>query len=61
VGNQIIIRLAVNKLSAAVGYDVMGTTATGTQVIAQIEIGALGSGLFFPADTGTGANFRIEP
>ncbi len=61
VGNQIIIRLSVNKLNAAVGYDVMGTTATGTQVIAQIEIGALGSGLFFPADSGTGANFKIEP
>ena len=61
VGNKIIIRLSVAKVSAAVGYNVLGTSATGTQVIAQLEIGALGSGLFFPADTATGADFRIEP
>lgn len=58
-GNQIIIRISVDKVNAAVGYDVVGTTATGTQVIAQIVIGALGSGLLFPADTATGSDFVI--
>jgi len=31
VGNQIIIRLSVDKVNAAVGYNVVGTTATATQ------------------------------
>jgi serine protease AprX len=58
-GNQIIVRLSVDKVNAAVGYNVIGTTATGTQAIAQIVIGALGSGLLFPADVGTGSDFLV--
>ena len=61
VGNKIIIRLSVDKVNAAVGYNVVGTTATSTQVIAQIVIGALGSGLLFPADLATGSDFIIAP
>jgi serine protease AprX len=60
-GNQIIIRLSVDKVNAAVGYNVVGTTATSTQAIAQIVIGALGGGLLFPADVGTGSDFAITP
>jgi hypothetical protein len=61
VGNQIIVRLSVDKINAAVGYNIVGTTATGTQTIAQVVIGALGIGLLFPADAGTGSDFKIEP
>lgn len=60
-GNQIIIRLSIAKVNAAVGYDVVGTTATSTQAIAQIVIGAGGSGLLFPSDVATGADFRVVP
>ena len=60
-GNQIIIRLSVDKVNAAVGYNVVGTTATSTQVIAQVVIGALGVGLLFPADVATGADFKVMP
>jgi len=59
VGNKIIIRLSVDKVNAAVGYSVIGTTATSTQVIAQVVIGALGSGLLFPADSATGSDFIV--
>ncbi len=59
-GNQITVRLAVDKINAAVGYNIVGTTATGTQAIAQVVLGALGSGLLFPADVGTGSDFKIE-
>ncbi|HBB94420.1 MAG TPA: hypothetical protein DC054_03440, partial [Blastocatellia bacterium] len=61
VGNQIIVRLDANKVNAAVGYNVIGTTATGTQVIAQVVIGVLGAGLLFPADAATGSDFVIQP
>ena len=61
VGNQIIIRLSVDKVNAAVGYNVVGTTATSTQAIAQVVIGALGGGLLLAADVGTGSDFIIAP
>ena len=61
VGNKIIIRRSIAKVNAAVGYNVVGTTATSTQVIAQIVIGALGSGLLFPADVATGSDFIVAP
>jgi hypothetical protein len=60
-GNQIIVRLSVDKINAAVGYNVIGTAATSTQAIAQIVVGALGSGLLFPADVATGSDFNITP
>jgi serine protease AprX len=61
VGNQIIIRLSVDRVNAAVGYNVIGTTATSTQAIAQVVVGALGGGLLFPADAATGSDFIIQP
>ena len=58
-GNQIIIRLSVDRVNSAVGYYVVGTTATATQAIAQVVVGALGAGLLFPADVATGSDFKI--
>ncbi|HZS46313.1 MAG TPA: S8 family serine peptidase [Blastocatellia bacterium] len=60
-GNQIIIRISVDKINAAVGYDIVGTTSTGTQAIAQLLVGAQGTGLLLAADTATGANFQVTP
>jgi serine protease AprX len=60
-GNQIIIRLSLAKVNAAVGYNVVGTTSTSTQAIAQILIGAAGTGLLFPADTAAGSDFQVSP
>jgi serine protease AprX len=56
-GNQIIIRLSVDKLKApeALGYDVVGMTTTSTEALAQV-----GVGLLFASDTGNGADFKIE-
>ena len=56
-GNQIIIRLSVDKLKApeALGYDVVGKTSTGTEALAQV-----GVGLLFAADTANGADFTVQ-
>ncbi|HVQ40363.1 MAG TPA: S8 family serine peptidase [Pyrinomonadaceae bacterium] len=57
VGNQIIIRLSVDKLMAptALGYDPVGVTTTATSVRAQV-----GVILLFASDTANGANFKVE-
>jgi subtilisin family serine protease len=57
VGNQLVIRLSVDKLKApeALGYDVVGMTTTSTEALAQVGIG-----LLFASDTGNGADFKIE-
>jgi serine protease AprX len=56
-GNQIIIRLSVDKLKApeALGYDVVGKTSTGTEALAQVGIG-----LLFAADIANGADFTVQ-
>jgi serine protease AprX len=56
-GNQIIIRLSVDKLSAptALGYDPVGKTSTATEALSQV-----GVGLLFAADTANGADFKVE-
>jgi hypothetical protein len=56
-GNQILVRLSVDKLRAptALGRDVVGETSTATQAIAQVGIG-----LLFASDTANGANFKVE-
>ncbi|HEX8888279.1 MAG TPA: S8 family serine peptidase [Pyrinomonadaceae bacterium] len=56
-GNQIIMRLSVDKLKApeALGYDVVGKTSTGTEALAQV-----GVGLLFAADTANGADFTVQ-
>jgi hypothetical protein len=57
VGNKIIIRLSVDKLAmpAALGYDPVGRTSTGTQALAQV--GVL---LLFGADTAEGTDFTVQ-
>lgn len=56
-GNQIIMRLSVDKLKApeALGYDVVGQTSTGTEALAQV-----GVGLLFAADIANGADFAVQ-
>jgi serine protease AprX len=57
VGNQIIIRLSVDKLAKpeAIGHDVVGETTTATEAAAQAGIG-----LVFFVDTANGTNFKVE-
>lgn len=61
-GNQVILRLSLAKVFSAVGYNVAGTTSTGTNALAQLLIGANASGgLLLAADSATGSDFRIVP
>jgi serine protease AprX len=60
-GNQIVIRLSLAKVNAAVGFNVVGTTSTSTQAIAQLLIGAQGTGLLLAADTAAGSDFQVTP
>ena len=61
-GNEITIKLGLEKVNAAVGNDVLGTTSTNTQAEAQILIGSsLSGGLLLNADSGTGSSFDIAP
>jgi hypothetical protein len=56
-GNQIIIRLSVDKLSAptALGFSPVGQTSTATEALSQV-----GVGLLFAADTANGTEFKVE-
>jgi hypothetical protein len=59
-GNEITIKLGLDKVNAAVGHDVLGTTSTNTQADAQILIGSsLSGGLLLNSDSGTGSSFDI--
>lgn len=59
-GNQIIIRLSLDKINAAVGSNVLNTTSTGTAAQAQILIGSsLVGGAFLTADEAIGADFPV--
>ena len=61
-GNEITIKLGLDKVNAAVGSDVLGTTSTNTQAEAQILIGSsLSGGLLLNADSGTGSSFNVAP
>jgi len=61
-GNEITIKLGLEKVNAAVGADVLGTTSTNTQAEAQILIGSsLSGGLLLNADSGTGSSFNVAP
>lgn len=61
-GNEITIKLSLEKVNAAVGRDVLGTTSTNTQAEAQILIGSsLSGGLLLNADSGTGSSYDIAP
>lgn len=60
VGNQITIKLSLDKVNAAVGSNVLSTTSTNTQAEAQILIGSsLTGGLLLNSDQATGSNFDI--
>ncbi len=60
-GNQIIIRLGIDKINAAVGAEVRGTTSTNTQAQSQILVGSsLSGGLLLNSDSATGSDFIIE-
>jgi len=61
-GNQVIVRLSLDKVNAAVGYNVTGTTSAATEAIAQILLGTDATGgLLLAADTASGSDFRIIP
>jgi len=61
LGNQIIIRLSVDKINAAVGAEIRGTTSTATQAKSQILIGSsLSGGLLLNSDSATGSDFIIS-
>ena len=60
-GNKITIRLSLDKVNAAVGFNVLGTTSTNTQAQAQILIGtSVSGGLLLNSDSASGSDFRIE-
>jgi hypothetical protein len=60
-GNQIIIRLGLNKINSAVGASVAGTVSTATQAQSQIIIGSsLSGGLLLNSDAATGSDFTIN-
>jgi len=60
-GNRITVRLGADKINAAVGFDVVGTTSTATQAQAQILIGtSLTGGLLLNSDNANGSDFRVE-
>lgn len=59
-GNQIIIRVSLDKVNAAVGSNVLNTTSTGTTAQAQILIGSsLVGGGFLTADSAIGSDFVV--
>jgi len=61
-GNEITIKLGLEKVNGAVGSNVLGTTSTNTQAEAQILIGSsLSGGLLLNSDSGTGSSFDVAP
>lgn len=60
-GNEILIRLSLDKVNAAVGSDVLGTTSTNTQANSQILIGSsITGGLLLNSDQATGSDFQVS-
>ena len=60
-GNEITIRLSLDKVNAAVGSNVLNTTSTNTQAEAQILVGSsLTGGLLLNSDQATGSDFAIS-
>ncbi|HEX8558785.1 MAG TPA: S8 family serine peptidase, partial [Pyrinomonadaceae bacterium] len=60
VGDQIRIRVAVSRINAVAGTNVVGTTSTGTGANAQILLGAGGTGLLLSSDTASGSDFVVR-
>ncbi|HEY6189052.1 MAG TPA: S8 family serine peptidase [Pyrinomonadaceae bacterium] len=64
-GNQIVIRLSLKQINEALWganttRTALGQTSTSTSAIGQIVVGALGSGLLYPADTASGRDFVLQ-
>lgn len=60
-GNKIIIRLSLDKVNAAVGSNVFGTTMTNTSAEAQVLLGAsVTGGLLLNSDSASGSDFKVE-
>jgi subtilisin family serine protease len=62
-GNTITIRLALDKVNAAVGSDVLYATSTATAAQAQILVGTSATGgLLLSSDAASGSDFKVgEP
>jgi serine protease AprX len=59
-GNRVRVRLSLDKIDAALGFGVLGTTSTATQSQAQILIGSsLTGGLLLNSDSATGSDFVV--
>jgi serine protease AprX len=60
-GNQIVIRVSVDKINAVAGTSVVGTTSTNTAANAQILIGTSATGgLLLTSDSATGKDFVVQ-
>jgi serine protease AprX len=60
-GDQIVIRVAVSKINALAGQNVVGTTSTGTNARAQILVGTSATGgLLLNSDSATGSDFKVQ-
>lgn len=59
-GSTITVELALDKIGAAVGFDVFGTESTTTEAISQILIGtSVTGGLLLTSDSATGRNYTV--
>jgi hypothetical protein len=59
-GNQIIIRLTLDKVNATVGSNILYTTSTGTGAQSQILIGTSATGgLLLNSDSAAGRDFKV--
>ena len=59
-GSQIIVRLSLTKVNAAVGFDVLFTVSKSTQALAQILIGtSVSGGLLLASDVANGSDFQV--
>lgn len=61
VGNQLVMRVAVDRINAVAGVNVVGTTSTSTGANAQILIGtSVSGGLLLSSDTASGSDFVVR-
>lgn len=59
-GNAIVVELILEKISSAVGFDVLGTESTSTEAISQILIGSsVSGGLLLTADSASGRDYTV--
>jgi serine protease AprX len=60
-GNRIIVRVAVSKINALAGQNVVGTVSSGTAARAQILIGTSATGgLLLNSDSASGSDFKVQ-